>query len=160
MVIWHHRCWCFPLRPRPDASQATHTQFHGSCSSSTHWRWHYTHKVSQKMDKQPRYKVLTHWVSQPACLHLRTPPNEPSRTNPHKHPFSASASWRGTRLRFDRPDSLGISGSVATGMWFISLDDVVSTPVLAFAVFTLVSPLLSAVSLLFSLPLSVVRLFC
>ena len=51
--------------------------------------------------------LLTHCVSQPGCLHLRTPLDELLRTNPHRHPFSASVSHRGTLFRFDSPASSG-----------------------------------------------------
>jgi len=37
----------------------------------------------------------------------------PPFISPHRHPFSASADFRGTPLHFDSPDSLGISISVA-----------------------------------------------
>src|SRR6266545_6207980 len=65
--------------------------------------------------------VLTHCVSQPACLHSRTPFDEWLRTNPHKQPFSASASCCRTLLRFDCPDSSRVSERilVADG-WFTS----------------------------------------
>ena len=57
--------------------------------------------------------ILTHWVSQPGCLHSSTSVDELSKITPHRHPFSASL--RGTLLRFDRPDSSGISMSIAAG---------------------------------------------
>jgi hypothetical protein len=94
--------------------------------------------------------VLTHWVSQPACLHLTILLSELLRTDPHRHPFNASTSCRGTLLRFGRPDSSGISEQISVpSAWFTTLDDVV--PAFKLFAFTLPS---------FPLPFSVVLLFC
>ena len=96
--------------------------------------------------------VLTHWVSQPACLHLMTPLSELSRTNLHRHLFNASASCCRTLLCFGCPNSSRISKPIlAPSAWFTTfkLDDIVPTS--KFVAFTLPA---------FSLPFSVVLLFC
>jgi len=76
----------------------------------------------------PMRHVLTHWVSQPACLHLTTLLSELLRTNLHIHLFNVSASCCGTLLRFGRPDSSGISEPISVpSAWFTTLDDIVPT---------------------------------
>ena len=47
----------------------------------------------------------THWVSQPTCLHFKTPSVKLLSTCPHRHPFNASASCLGTLFLFDCPIS-------------------------------------------------------
>ena len=85
--------------------------------------------VESESHSAPMSHVLTHWVSQLACLHLTTPLSELLRTDPHRHPFNASASCRGNLLRFGRPDSSGISEPISVpSMWFTTLDDIKMCP--------------------------------
>ena len=91
------------LSPRPclHASQVTHTQFRGSHSSSTHWRWY--------------KKWVRSWISNQNMIYLPTDSefhnqhswastsfDELLRITPQRHPFSASAALRGTLLCLDR----------------------------------------------------------
>jgi len=60
--------------------------------------------------------LLTHCVSHPACLHIRTPFDEQSRTKPHRHLFSTPSSFCGTLLCLDRLNSSGISERISAAI--------------------------------------------
>jgi len=60
---------------------------------------------------------------------------DPSSTDPHKHPFSTSATRRITLFRFDRPGSSATSDLVSAGATFVSTGGAIGLA-LGFAGFT------------------------
>ena len=90
MVRWHYHCDCFIPLLVPDASQASQTQFCGTVSNKMQhsWYWNVGEWVTCSFSHMEH--SITHCVSQPSLLHLRTLSVWESTTIPHRHPFKAS----------------------------------------------------------------------